>query len=175
MNKSNIEVVLGLGSNLGDRLRHLEMAIIKLEELNIINNVIRSNIYQTKALLKKDSPKEWDIDFLNMAVRGITQLSPLQLLEAIKIIEQAIGRKASAEWAPREIDIDILIYGEESINQENLVIPHAGLLERSWCIIPLAKIYPEWKYPLAGPYYQLSAQEIVDKLKIANLTIYPSR
>ena len=155
------EVVLGLGSNLGDRLNYLELAISEVKK--IMGNIRLSTIHQTKAALLENSPKEWDLDFLNMAVRGETTLSPHELLESIKNIEFIIGRKHTERWAPREIDIDILAYGEKVIT-EKLVIPHQFLLERSWAIIPLSEVYPEWKYPVSGKYYQLSAKELVVKL-----------
>ena len=154
------EVVLGLGSNLGDRLNYLEMAISKLQKMKVIENISLSSIHQTKALLLENSPKEWDLDFMNMAVRGITKLSPFELLAAIKNIEQIIGRKHTERWSPREIDIDILAYGEEVMHGE-LIIPHEHLLNRPWAIGPLSEVYPSWKYPVPGPYYQLSAKEIV--------------
>lgn len=159
-----IEVVLGLGSNLGDRSNYLELAISKLEKQEIISNITLSSIYQTKALLLENSPKEWDIDFLNMAVRGGTKLAPEELLNAIKMIERDIGRKHTGRWAPREIDIDILAYGEEVIHHPLITIPHPSLLDRVWAITPLSEVYPEWKYPVLGTYYQLSAKEIVKKL-----------
>ncbi len=173
MNKS-IEIVLGLGSNLGNRANYLKAAIMQLQDLKAINQVTLSSIYQTKALLKPDSPHEWNLDYLNMAIRGITQLSPLELLETVKKIEQDLGRKSLKNWSPREIDIDILVYGEQVINQPDLIIPHLGLLDRPWCLIPLAAIYPEWKYPVIGPYYKCSAQELINKLKINDLDLYHS-
>lgn len=158
------EVVLGLGSNLGDRSNYLKSAISQLEKKEIISNITLSSVHQTKALLLENSPKEWDIDFLNMAVRGVTKLIPEELLNAIKIIEHDIGRKHTERWAPREIDIDILAYGEEVIHHPLITIPHPSLLDRAWAIIPLAEVYPEWKYPVLGTYYKLTAKEIAKKL-----------
>ncbi len=159
----SVEVVLGLGSNLGDRLGYLNAALNKLEELRIIDQITCSSIHQSKALLKIGSPEEWNLDYLNLAVKGTTELTPLQLLKEIKKTETLLGKKKGPRWSPREIDIDILSYGEKVIIKENLIIPHAGLLERIWALAPFAEVNPDWKYPISGPYYQLSIKEIIQK------------
>jgi 2-amino-4-hydroxy-6-hydroxymethyldihydropteridine diphosphokinase len=140
-----VEVVLGLGSNLGDRNLYLEKTIERLIQLNIIYNVKRSQIIETEAFLLPGSPKEWDIKYLNMAVRGTCYLSPNNLLLQIKKIEQSLGRKPSQRYAPREIDIDILIYGNEVIKEEHLTIPHKHLFKREWALNPLYEVYPDWR------------------------------
>ncbi len=140
-----IEVVLGLGSNLGNRKDYLEKAIDKLEEMKIIKHIRRSSIRETKADLLPNSPTEWDLDYLNMAIKGITMLSPQELLKEVKNIECLLGRKGGPRWSPKEIDIDILIYGNQKIEQEDLIIPHARLLERTWALEPLLEVKPEWK------------------------------
>ena len=158
-----VEVVLGLGSNLGDRLGYINAALNKLQELQIIDKIVCSSIYQSKALLKKGSPEEWNLDYLNLAVKGLTKLTPLELLKEIKNTENLLGKKAGPRWSPREIDIDILSYGDEVIIEENLIVPHAELLERIWALSPFAEINPEWRYPVLGPYCRLSIKEILQK------------
>ncbi len=158
------EVVLGLGSNLGDRNYYLQQAVAKLQELNIITNIITSSVIESKADLMPDSPKEWDLDFLNMAIKGTTMLTPEQLLKAVSDVEQIIGKKAAFVWSPREIDIDILAYGNEFIKQENLQIPHARLLERLWAMVPFAEIWPDWIHPVVNK----SIKEVYDeKIKVS--------
>ena len=159
----SVEVVLGLGSNLGNKFEHLKNAINKLQQLQIINQVISSSIHQSKALLKEGSPKEWDLDYLNLAVKGITKLAPLELLKEIKNIEKLLGKKDGPRWSPREIDIDILSYGNEVIKEENLIVPHIGLLERIWALAPFAEVNRNWRYPVLGIYYQLTIEEIIQK------------
>ena len=159
------EILLGLGSNLGDRLSYFKSAILYLQERQIINDIVSSSVHQTKALLPEGGPQEWDLDFLNMAIKGKTTLSPQELLKATKDIEQIIGRTILKRWAPREIDIDILVYGDQVITDQELIIPHPALLERPWIINHIAELMPKWKYPLLGPYYQLSAKEIIKKLQ----------
>lgn len=156
-----IEVVLGLGSNLGDRLNFLKLAVEKLAQKEILKDIIKSSIYETKAILKENSPKEWDLNYLNMAVKGKTSLAPIELLFSLKNLESELGRKKSQTWSPREIDIDILVYASQVIKEDNLTIPHAELLNRSFCLEALAEIYPNWKYPVSGPFHQLTILEII--------------
>ncbi len=146
---SKADVVLGLGSNLGDRENYLNQTINQLKKLNILQNITRSSIITSKAMLLPNSPKEWDLEYMNMAIRGTTYLTPDELLKSIKSIEHMMGRnKTSAAWSPREIDIDILAYGYEIINHINLQIPHPELLNRPWAITPFLQIWPEWKHPI---------------------------
>lgn len=156
-------VVLGLGSNLGNRKENLENAIKKLENLNILFNINCSGIEETEALLLPDSPHEWNINYLNLVLKGYTRLSPLELLKTLKDIEISIGRKESPKWSPREIDIDILAYEDITFNQDELHIPHPELLNRPWLLKHFIEIYPEWKYPVSGTYYHLTIKEIYER------------
>ena len=165
--KIDIEVVLCLGSNLGNRINYIQQAVFMLKEEKIIEDMVCSSTLNTKALLVPGSPPEWNLDYLNMAIRGTTQQSPEQLLKSIKNIEKKIGRESNQYWGPREIDIDILAYGEEVIEQEGLKIPHAGLLERPWALELFAAIYPKWRYPIKGPHYQQEIREIYEKYQIS--------
>lgn len=133
-------VGLGLGSNLGDREGYLNQAIDKLKELHVLEDIVCSKIIESKADLKPGSPLAWNLDYLNMAVTGITMLSPQELLKAIKDIEQMLGRSSIETWSPREIDIDILVYGDLKIDQQDLQIPHPRLFERPWALNPLKEI-----------------------------------
>lgn len=148
ISQMSVKVVLGLGSNLGDRNAYLQQAISKLQEQGIINTITCSSIIESKADLLDNSPKEWDLDFLNMAIKGYTMLDANHLLKKIKDIEQSIhNRHASFLWAPREIDIDILAYGDEVIEEEGLKIPHIRLTERNWAMKPFIEVWPDWVHP----------------------------
>ncbi len=160
-----IDVVLGLGSNLGDREKYLKEAILQIEKQGLLKDIILSSIITAKAMLPENGPKEWDIDFLNMAVRGKTILTAQELLKKIKKIEIEMGRMHRERWAPREIDIDILVYGEEVIEEDHFTVPHKHLLERSWAIGPLAEVYPDWQYPILGACYKIFAKDIVKNLQ----------
>ena len=131
-------IYISLGSNLGNRLANLRQAIILLKD-NILSNSYESIIIETKALLKSNSPKEWDTPYLNMIIAGETTLPPAELLQKLKDIECKLGRNINAEkWAPRLIDLDIIIYDEQIINQTGLQIPHSELPNRDFLIHLLA-------------------------------------
>lgn len=131
-------IYISLGSNLGNRLANLRQAITLLKD-NILSNSYESIIIETKALLKSNSPKEWDTPYLNMIIAGETTLPPADLLQKLKDIERKLGRDINAEkWAPRLIDLDILIYDGQIINQTGLKIPHPELANRDFLIHLLA-------------------------------------
>jgi 2-amino-4-hydroxy-6-hydroxymethyldihydropteridine diphosphokinase len=161
-------IVIGLGSNVGDRLRHLEVAVGYLS--GFISNIDISAIYESPALLKDEAPGAWNVPFLNMAIKGETNLSAQLLLEKIKQVEKQIGRVDRGIWAPREIDIDILVYGDIHINENNLVIPHAGLCQRDFVLLPLADVAPQWCYPVNGEYYGKTANTIFAMAFTSNST-----
>ncbi len=157
-----VTVILGLGSNMGNRHAFLTKAVA-LTRL-FLKEVECSSRYETAALLLPGSPPEWDIPFLNMAVKGTTLLSPQQLLHAAKAIEQQLGRQERGRWSPREIDVDILAYGEEVVADSHLHIPHKELLNRSFALTPFAEIHPDWCYPVTGEHYGKTARELTKQL-----------
>ncbi len=140
------QVVLGLGSNMGQKLHYLRQAVMLIaQELGEIKKF--SPIYQTKALLPNNAPSNWDIDYYNVAVLVSTTLSPERLLDSIKRIEIQLGRDPNhAFWSPREIDIDILCYDDLVYQSERLQIPHRYLLERNFALQPLLDVWSNWCY-----------------------------
>lgn len=164
-----IEVALGIGTNIGDRINFLQDSIKLLIRHDIISDVSMSNIYESKALLPNDAPNSWDKDFLNLAIRGTTSLTPSSLLEKVKEVEQKIGRKNRGFWSPREIDIDILIYGTENIISEKLSIPHIAMLERFFVLMPLNDIWSDWTYPREGLFYGKSIKELLKNIGEKNI------
>jgi 2-amino-4-hydroxy-6-hydroxymethyldihydropteridine diphosphokinase len=136
-----VRIYLALGSNLGDRLQTIEsgMELLKsrVSELSI------SKIYETEPWGITDQPA-----FLNACVGGFTTLSPTNLLKFIKEIEITLGRKKRIKWGPRELDIDILFYGERIINESDLVIPHPFLHQRSFALVPLKDLAPDFIHPV---------------------------
>ena len=152
-------IVLGLGSNIGNKLEYLESAIHYLSE-SVINITDISPIYESPALLKAGAPADWNTPFFNMAVMGESHLSPQAFLTQIKCIENKVGRHDRGVWAPREIDIDILAYEGLYIDEGNLKIPHISLCERAFALLPLADIAPNWRYPASGQYNGKTAYEI---------------
>jgi 2-amino-4-hydroxy-6-hydroxymethyldihydropteridine diphosphokinase len=135
-----IEVYLGLGSNLGDRIANLKSAVERLSEKVTIKKI--SSVYETEPLYNTEQPM-----FLNAVVRGITTLESLKLLGFVKGIERDLGRQPGFCNAPRIIDIDILFYGERVIQREELTIPHPRIAERAFVLMPLAEIAPKLVHP----------------------------
>jgi 2-amino-4-hydroxy-6-hydroxymethyldihydropteridine diphosphokinase/dihydropteroate synthase len=154
-------VILGLGSNLGDRALHLSKAINLLTG-TVLTQPKTSSVIETPALLLPGSPSEWDMPFLNMAVKGWSHFTPSELLAKTQYIEQQISHRAKERWSPREIDIDILAYGQELINDGDLSIPHKALTERIFALKPFAELWPHWSHPL----FNKTAQELLEELLI---------
>ena len=136
-------VLLSLGSNLGDRLRHLERG---LERLRAHINLERiSSVYETQPVGVRDQP--W---FLNLVCVGTTRLKPRAVLELIHEIEEGLDRERRERYGPRTLDIDILAYDDRLIDDEDLVVPHPRMTERRFVLEPLAEIAPEWRHPVAN-------------------------
>ena len=128
-----------------------------------ISNIKISEIYESKAVLKENSPKHWNKNFLNIAISGDSNLSPLEILQEIKIIETSLGRPEKHEvWSPRVIDIDILAIDDMCLNSEELTIPHKLLYQRDFVLKPLSDIEPDWQYPVkTSRFYKLSVIEML--------------
>jgi len=134
------KIFLGLGSNVGDRQAYLEAALAALPPAV---SVLRcSPICETEPWGFADQDK-----FLNMVIDAETELAPLELLSTLKDIEKQVGRKPTFRNGPREIDIDILIYGDTVFADDGLRIPHPSLPERAFVLVPLADLAPRLKVP----------------------------
>lgn len=140
---NNHIIYLGLGTNHGDRLANLKLAINTLGQ--VIKITRQSPIYQTPPWGYTNQA-----DFLNLVVQGATNLPPLELLRTLKELEKKIGRTASFRWGPREIDIDILFYDDLVYSAEGLQIPHPRLHERAFVLVPLADLTPDLIHPKLG-------------------------
>jgi 2-amino-4-hydroxy-6-hydroxymethyldihydropteridine diphosphokinase len=134
-------VYLSLGSNIGDRAANLHAAIEKLGALGEI--VATSSFYETEPVDFTAQP--W---FLNCAVAVRTQLMPKLFLSKIQMIEQQMGRRRIQPKGPRNIDIDILLFGNSVVSAPELQIPHAAMHERRFVLEPLAEIAPEVRHPV---------------------------
>ncbi|MDD4874098.1 MAG: 2-amino-4-hydroxy-6-hydroxymethyldihydropteridine diphosphokinase [Dehalococcoidales bacterium] len=135
-------VYLGLGSNLGDRKDNLEKAIDYLSQR--IRITMRSSIYDTEAMENREQPR-----FLNMVCQAKTIVKPQDLLVLAKAVERKMGRQPSSHNAPRTIDIDILLYGDEVIDTPELTVPHSSLPNRAFALVPLAEIVPNLVHPVS--------------------------
>lgn len=172
-----INIALGLGTNLGSRLDNLNKAINELLSNGIISDITISSLYETEPLIPKNAPDSWNKTFYNIVIKGLTKYDPFPLLQKIKEIEHKIGRKKRLKWAPREIDIDILIYENQCINLSletlPLTIPHKDILNRDFFLLPLAEIWPDLQYP-ADDYLNTSLLTLAKKFagpkNIINIT-----
>ena len=144
MTAQAILVHLGLGSNLGDREEYLSMACNHLCS-EAVREFRASSIYESEPLLKMPQPK-----YFNMVVCGLTVLSPQELLKKCQQIEINLGRIRRERWGCREIDIDILSYGSRKIDNDDLVIPHPEIQNRSFVLMPMLELSPEWLHPETG-------------------------
>ena len=133
-----VEVGLGLGGNVGDPVRSIGAAIEALKTRDVVEIRAVSSIYRTVPWGGVPQP-----DYANACAIGSTRLPPIALLDAIKSIERDLGRVETVRWGPRVIDIDILFYGEASLEGERLTLPHKEVLRRAFVLVPLAEIAPE--------------------------------
>ncbi len=134
-------VYLSLGSNLGDRAANLRAAIAALPFANFLVQKV-SSFYETEPVDYLDQP--W---FLNCVVEGETDSQPIDLLRALRAIESQLASKKPFAKGPRLLDIDILLFGDQSLDTPELQIPHPRMLERKFVLAPLAEIAPQLKLP----------------------------
>jgi 2-amino-4-hydroxy-6-hydroxymethyldihydropteridine diphosphokinase len=128
---------LGLGSNLGDRLAHLQDAVDGLGATPGITVVAISRVYETEPI-GPDQP-----DYLNAVVAVDTDLGPRPLLEVAQRLETEARRERRERWGPRSLDVDVLLVGDEQVDEADLEIPHPRLHERSFVRVPLADVAPD--------------------------------
>ena len=138
-------VYLSLGSNLGDRAAALTAALHALEGEVTITLREHSHCYETEPIGIKDQPP-----FLNMAVEIETDVAPLELLKTVKDIERQTGRNESTRWGPREIDIDIILWGNTVFESERLTLPHREFRQRAFVLAPMVEIAPDAIDPVTG-------------------------
>jgi 2-amino-4-hydroxy-6-hydroxymethyldihydropteridine diphosphokinase len=157
------KIIFGLGSNLGDREFYLDEAVKELESRLFLKNLKRSKIFKNPAMLLSDSPAEWNLEFFNIALSAeidLEKFPPEKILEIVKKIEKKLGRIDRERWAPREIDIDILLIKDVEIRiDQKLVIPHPGLFERDFFLQTAKEIEPELLSPF-GIFKKFSKENI---------------
>jgi len=153
-------VFLLLGSNLGNRLLFLTEAIDYIES-DIAPVVKTSSVYETQSWGKTDAP-----DYLNQVVFLESDLPASTILQKILHIENVLGRHREEKWGSRTIDIDILFYGHDIINEPNLHIPHPELQNRRFTLEPLAEIAPEFIHPILKKNILQLKAELIDDLNV---------
>jgi 2-amino-4-hydroxy-6-hydroxymethyldihydropteridine diphosphokinase len=147
-----VRIFAGLGSNVGDRIGHLRAAVVALRETDGIDVAACSPVYETDPVGPEQD------DFLNAVVELETSLDPRELLAAFKQVERTAGRTPGERWGPREIDVDLLLYGEERIDEPDLRIPHLQLVSRAFVLVPLADLAPDVEVPGVGSVAALAGR-----------------
>ena len=154
---------VALGSNLGAKHEHLDAAIDALGEHQAINKLIESPRYNTEPMGPPDQPS-----YLNSVCSFLTELRPHALLDVLQAIEIERGRErpdapkaiAALRWQARTLDLDLLMYGEERIDDERLILPHAGIADRHFVLQPLFDLDPELHVPGLGSVAKLLASKV---------------
>jgi len=150
-------VYLLLGSNLGDRKAFLDQARERLADIEGLEVIALSPVYVTEAKeMKGEAPS-----FLNQVVKAEYAFNPGELLSATEAIERGFGRSEKGDKKPRTIDIDILLFGDRTIETDRLTIPHPRLLKRPFAMVPLLEIDPEIVHPGTG-------KPVADSLKASD-------
>ncbi|CAN5521915.1 2-amino-4-hydroxy-6-hydroxymethyldihydropteridinediphosphokinase [soil metagenome] len=154
-------VLLGLGSNIGDRLFYINSAIEKITE-------IRSNILTTASAIYETEP--WGVSeqelYLNCVIKIETELSPEELFVQIKLIETDLGRESTEKWSARKIDIDILFFDDIIFDDGKISIPHSKIQERNFVLIPLNEIDQNYIHPVFNKTIKELLEDSSDKLQV---------
>ncbi len=135
---SAFDCIIALGSNLGDKVQNIDTAISLLTKPGDVRLVARSRNFATPPWGKLD--QDW---FVNACIAVASELSPRTLLERCQAIEEHMGRARTEKWGPRLIDLDLLVYRDETINEPDFVLPHPHIAERAFVLAPLMDIAPD--------------------------------
>jgi 2-amino-4-hydroxy-6-hydroxymethyldihydropteridine diphosphokinase len=130
---------LGIGSNLGERLTYLQLAVDELAAAADVTVVGVSPVYETAPVGGPEQP-----DYLNAVVAVDTTLTAHELLHVAQGIEAEADRVRTVRWGPRTLDVDVLLVGDERVDDPDLVVPHPRMAERAFVVVPLADLDPEW-------------------------------
>lgn len=136
-----IEAFIGVGSNLGDRKANLLDAVERLSSSEVSVGAI-SSVYESAAILVTDQP-----DFLNIVVKVTTTISPEALLSRCLAVEEQMGRVRHQRWGSRNIDLDLLLYDNVTLRADGLDLPHPGVFDRPFVLVPLLEIAPDLGFP----------------------------
>jgi len=148
---------IGLGSNLSEPIKQIQLAISEIEQIPHSLVTTASSLYLSKPM----GPQDQD-DYINAVLAIKTSLSAIELLNALQAIENSSGRvRKENRWGARILDLDIILFGNEVINTDRLTVPHYGMCEREFVLLPLAEIAPELTLP-HGESVKLLSQNIAN-------------
>jgi len=157
-------VYIGIGSNVGDKVRQCERAISEILKVDRHKLLAKSPLFKTKPVGYVS--QDW---FVNGVIKIETEMEPLDLLRILKTLELQLGRTRTFRWGPRSIDLDILFFDDEEVRTEELQVPHPRLHERQFVLIPLAEIdrhlvHPVLKKTVGKLLEELKEDQGVEKL-----------
>ncbi len=161
---SSVNAFIGIGSNLDDPVRHVETAIDDLNTIAETRLVATSSLYRTAPMGPQDQS-----DYINAVAEVTTELPPLDLLDALQAIENRHGRVRHGDrWGPRTLDLDLLLFANKSIDLPRLKVPHYGLKQRNFVLIPLFEIAEQLILPDGATLAQ--CVESIDESGIEKIT-----
>jgi len=136
-------IFVGIGANLNNPRTQVNSALVALSKLTKSCMIAHSSLYRTPPMGPQDQA-----DYINAVAKLETRLLPIELLNELQAIEKSHGRvRKSEQWGPRTLDLDLLLYGNQKIKEERLTVPHYGMKQRAFVLIPLAEIEPELTLP----------------------------
>ena len=155
---------IAIGSNIGNSRDNCIEAIREMSKNDSIKVISKSSFYQTSPI----SPikQEW---FINSVIKINTSLTPIKLLTNLLNIESAMGRVRKEKWGPRLIDLDLLFYDNQILNEEKITIPHPEISKRNFVLIPLCEIAENLNHPTLKKNIKTLLQESTDNAKVRKL------
>ena len=155
------QAYLAIGSNLGNKIRNIDLAKFELEK-NKIKILKSSSNYKSESWPNPDNP-----NYINIIIKVKTSLAPLELLKICNMIETKLGRVRSKKNAPRTCDIDIIDYDKKILNEKNnkLILPHPRMNKRNFVLLPLFEIEKSWKHPKS----KINIVNLVNSLPVKDL------
>ena len=160
------KVFVALGANLTDPITQLDNAcgalaeLAKIDPVDGLSSLKVSPYYRSAPMGEVEQP-----NYVNAVVSFDTELTPIALLDALQYIENEQGRLRLERWGPRTLDLDILLYDNQVINTPRLTVPHYGMKQRSFVLIPLADLAPRLILPCTTPLYRLINTELATELE----------
>lgn len=136
-------VAIALGSNIGDAPAQIRAAAAEMGAF--LTDITLAPLYASTPMYYADQP-----DFVNSVLTAKTSLNPMELLKKLKEMEVHLGRQSTFRNGPRVIDLDIVLYGTQIIDEPDLTIPHPRMSERPFVLVPLAEVAPDWLHPVLG-------------------------
>lgn len=156
------QVFIGVGSNLADPEQQIRHAVLALKSIENTQFIQSSSLYFSRPMGPQDQP-----DYMNAVVELSTNLSPLALLDQLQKIETQAGRVRKGDrWGARILDLDIIIFADQVINSQRLIVPHYGMKEREFVLIPLAEITTNYLLPSGENVSKLATEINANGLKI---------